>query len=372
MGCSASASAPPSAMSEWAPDLSFASALSPDGSFVERRGTKLFDGDMVYRAIGANRPDLAAGPLAQACRRDGDVDNLRRRQLGTLYQMRKSGAQVARLWAFQSMAGPNGDDFSHIDSLIDVAHEVGIALVLVLENHYPECSAGSRVKDGAWYAGGFARPYGGYRRSFEDYVADITHRYANESAILMWQIINEAQVPGRPEVVRDFLAHMARHIRRHDRVHLVAGGGTHACGESDATHEFAVMADAPGIDVLDVHDFGDERSAWSACMADAKAVADERGLLVMVGESGVRGDDKSPEARARLMQRKVVAAANHGVGIYLLWSWSTAGDEKNPFDVVMGEPMVDILQQESSMSFAMRDIEASEALWPDGQAWGAD
>ena len=331
------------------------SALASSGTFVTRAGGHLLDGSHIYRAIGANRPDLAAGPGAQKCSRDSDIDGLRRRQLGTLFQMRKAGAQVARLWAFQSLAGPNGDDFSHIDSLLDVAHEVGIALILVLENHYPECSAGAAPRSAEWYADGFTRPYDGYRRSFEEYAADITRRYAGESAILMWQIVNEAQAPGKPQVVRDFMGHMAQVIRQNDRVHLIAGGGSYACGAPNATDEFAIMADASGVDVLDVHDFSDEGDAWPVCMAEAKKVADDRGLLVMVGESGVARRGKSPQERAHIAQRKMDAAADQGVGIYLLWSWATAGDEPGPFDVLAGEPMIDVLQHEATTHYAMHD-----------------
>ena len=346
-----------------APSPTFASALTATPSFVTRAGNILFDNGLPFRAVGANRADLlAGGPQATVCRRDASAEDLHRRQLGTLMQMRAAGASVARLWAFQSLAGPGGDDFSHLDALIDAAHEVGMSLILVLENHYPGCSRGEDVRDADWYAGGFTRPYDGYAKSFEQYASEVTRHYADEPAILMWQIINEAHVPGHPELVRNFHSHMAQIIHLHDRNHLIAAGGHFACEDSHGGRDYAVMAQAEGIDVLDVHDFGEDRVAWPGCLARAKEVADNAGLLLMVGESGVRADPKVPQDRAEMLRRKMDAAADAGVSIYLVWSFNTAPAEKNQFDILQGDPVIEVLQQQAGLNYAMRQMEEGQML----------
>ncbi len=55
-------------------------------------------------------------------------------------------------------------------------------LILVLENHYADCTSGG-ARDDAWYASGYESPYGEYSLSYPEYVAGLVDHFRDEPTI---------------------------------------------------------------------------------------------------------------------------------------------------------------------------------------------
>ncbi|MBI2982470.1 MAG: metallophosphoesterase, partial [Deltaproteobacteria bacterium] len=101
---------------------------------------------------------------------------------------------------------------------------------------------------------------------YRDYVGNLVAYYRNEPAILMWQLVNEAEskdinnVPDSPSLY-NFASDMSDYIRSLDPNHLINLGtmGTGQPGISGDDYE-AIHA-LPNIDLLEVHDYNREEEA---------------------------------------------------------------------------------------------------------------
>lgn len=228
------------------------------GGFVGRNGTQFTLGGKPFRFVGVNFYPAAGDPAIYTCgivpaNPEHDLDAWFARIRG------ETGATVVRFWAFQSFT-KGGTDFTGLDRVLRLAAKHGLHVIPVLENQYADCTTGG-VKDAAWYADGYKRPYGTYPLSYRDYVQRVVGRYKNNPTILAWMLMNEASSAqnnvGDPNALYTFTAEMSGLVKAADPRHLVTlgvSGGVHL-GVWGALKELHAL---PTIDFIDYHDYGQD------------------------------------------------------------------------------------------------------------------
>ena len=163
----------------------------------------------------------------------------------------------------------------------------------------------------------------------------------------MWQISNEAKWYPKPQRVRDFLVATARQIKAIDPYHLVSGGAALQCWQgARGEKDFLSFNDDAALDVVDVHDYGDDRQAWPTCMERARRVASSLGKPLIIGEAGVAVYlHYTAVDRAKLLAQKMQAAALHDVQAYLVWSMNVGPGPRRGFDFYPGDDTYKVAEQ---------------------------
>ncbi len=300
-GCSESGGSGESAESSSEPSLSASgSALT---GVVGRDGTELTVNGEAYTFVGANFY-AAASSYHYGCGWPGnDPDEFLETAFTGLRQHARANA--VRFWGFQSFAlrenppdsGVVELDFGDFDRVIARARAHDIRLVFVLENQWTECTGlpeggvptpndpdNGGYRNLSWYASGYDTPGAlGYPLSYKEYVEAVVSEYAHEPAILMWQLMNEAEckdipadtespesAPGTacPGELRDWAHEMADFIRGIEvglgveTPHLISIGtmGTGQPGTQD--ENLWLLHDYPSVDVVEVHDYGHDSEAF--------------------------------------------------------------------------------------------------------------
>ncbi len=349
----------------------------PPAGFVYADGTRLlldgepylFLGVNVYGAANDRAMSFACGPAANNGRNQEEYLN------AMFTEMENMGVNAVRFWAFPSFALRNAGgssilDFSAIDRVIRYAREHKSKVIPVLENQWNHCP-GSIHKYSDWYASGYRAPYGEYPLSFVEYVDAIVARYRDEPAILMWQIMNEAQSEelngvADPESLRRFAEALSARIKELDPNHLVSLG-TIGRGQAGIDNEnFVLLHQLEAIDVVEAHDYRHEEEAWPSSnfhsIDRAYRIAQELGKPFFIGEAGICrvrfspeesadcGEEFSLEERAALFDAKLNAAlVERNVAGYLLWEWDNppadfGREECRRHCFTAGDPLVEVLR----------------------------
>jgi hypothetical protein len=340
--------------------------------FVTASGTELSVRGKPWKFAGYNLPCANPERLIQ----DGSLDYyLNDIQLN-------SGANLVRVWFFQSEGGPgNWTDF---DTVISALKARGMRAIVTLANSASTCdepNAPTLYKTLGWYQSGYMSPYGGYPLSFHDYAVDVAAHYANEPTVAFWQLVNEAQASGYDasgnlscpnemdarDALRTFSDTMAGAIRAVDPNHLVDLGTltTGDCGIANDADYTYVHAGLLGL--CEFHDYGYPASPMPAALAGI--VSDCRNLQkpVYIGEAGIPSDvapdgttpPPSPTCpappcptldtlaeRASFFQAKIQAANAVGVSGYVIWVKSPYYDATtDPYDIPDGDPTERVLSQ---------------------------
>jgi hypothetical protein len=340
--------------------------------FVTANGTQLSVRGKPWKFAGYNLPCANPERLVQ----DGSLDYY----LNDIQQ--NSGANLVRVWFFQSEGGPgNWTDF---DTVISALKARGMRAIVTLAGSTSTCdepNAPTLYKTLGWYQNGYMSPYGGYNLSFHDYAVDVAAHYANEPTVAFWQLINEAQAPSynaagnltcpnelaARDALRGFSDTMAAAIRTADPHHLVDLGTltTGDCGianDADYTYVHGGL-----LDLCEFHDYGFPASPMPAALAGI--VTDCRSLHkpVFVGESGIPSDvgpdgtspPPSPDCvappcptldslaqRASFFQAKIRAANTAGIAGYVIWVKSPYYDaHTDTYDIPDGDPTELVLSQ---------------------------
>ena len=245
-----------------------------------------------------------------------------------------SGADVLRVWFFQSLArdGATGTlDFRAFDETLASARSRGVRIVATLADHWGACEAtGEKTTD--WYRSGY-RGSDGSPMPYRDYVAAVVARYANDPAVLSWQLVNEPEskdasrqcAADGTDVLRAFVADMTGLIRSIDPNHLISLGtiGSGQCGAQG--DEYGRLYADGNLDWCELHDYngapafgGDAWNGMDVRVEQCSAL----GLPVVVGEAGVSLEAAgSVDARAQVFVAKVSAGAARGVDGFLAWGW---------------------------------------------------
>ena len=323
-----------------------------DREFVTARDGRLYLGGERYRFVGVNVYSLASFPPGSGkyyCGRahsDQDVADIMR-------EVAAMGGNVIRLSAYQAFT-EGGTDFSRLDFVIREAGRHGLRLILTLENQWPDCTAGGYKRPG-WYRSGYRAPYGGYPLSFVDHVRSIVSRYRDEPAILMWQVMNEAEsVTGwgvdAPAELLAFAGNMTALIKSLDRRHPVCLGTNSIDRPGTDRDDFAALADVITVDVIDAHDYDDEDEPLPGDIREEQAIAGLAGKPFFIGEVGIPSPPFSRERRAELTRRKLEAAWRADVDGILIWSYRAGDGTNRDFD--SRDPLAETVRRFTSSHLA--------------------
>jgi mannan endo-1,4-beta-mannosidase len=313
----------------------------PPTSFVTQAGGDFFlDGKRV-RFVGVNVYSLASSPRPGgfACGNrlsDAELEALFREVAGM-------GATVVRFWAFQSYT-EGAADFGRLDLIVRLARKHRLRLVPVLENQWADCSRGG-YRLARWYRDGYRRSDEGYTLPFRKYVARVVERYRHEPAILMWQIMNEAEarsvdgVSDAPALIA-FAADMSSLIKSIDRHHLVSIG-TIGGGQPGTEGGFYLQLGAlPWIDVIEAHEYEGGNVLPSEIADNCLDAARQLGKTCVIGEIGIPARDPDEVLdRADRMRDQIRAIWNAGVDGVILWSYRAGDGVHMDFD--RNDPLYD-------------------------------
>jgi mannan endo-1,4-beta-mannosidase len=347
--------------------------LTTTSGLVAAKGTELTVDGQPWKFAGYNLPcanpfDLSASQL------DYYLDDIQQ----------NSGANVIRVWFFQSQGGPG--NWTGFDRVISALSSRGMRAIVTLANSTSTCdepNAPTLYKTVSWYQSGYLSPYGGYSLSFHDFAVDVAAHYARNPSVAFWQLINEAQAPsydasgnlGCPDelaarnALRTFSDSMTNAIHTVDPQHLVDLGtdSTGGCGISDDADYTYVHAGA--VNLCEFHDYGEPATAMPAALAGIIDDCHSLGKPAYIGESGIPsnvGPDGTPSAgcnpwpscspypitlqtlqqRATFFSSKIQAANGSGVAGYVIWVKSpfyTATTDA--YAISDGEPTESVLPQ---------------------------
>jgi len=303
---------------------------------VRAEGTTLRRGDRPFRFLGANRYDLCSSPTF-TCGRCYDDAELER----VCAEIAACGFRALRTWAFAGH-GHGGRDFSAIDRVVAACKRHDLLVVFALDNEWPHCtpfdtSTADGRKGGEWFAGG-------WRNAYLPWLEATIDRYRDEPQILLWQLLNEPECPD-PDALHAFCRETSARIKAIDRNHLVSLGtlGTGQAG----THgdHYRRLHELPTVDIVEAHDYNEDRHALPRLIADDLAVAQALGKPFVMGEVGIRTLHHSPDERAQLFAAKIQAALEAGVSGYMLWSfYDLSPPAEGGWDFSPDDPLVAVVR----------------------------
>ena len=203
--------------------------------FVERRGEQL------WLAQGTAQPFRIAGAniYSLAYRTEDEQNRL-------LDIAQKFGCNVLRIWAFLDGDLPGDADvcfhwlrpgcaapelreglygLDRLDRAVRLAADRGLRLILPLTNYHADY--GGMPQYGRWL--GLNDLHGFYhdpraKAAFQNYAAAVTERYADEPAVLAFEIANEPRYPGNTGALTSWIAEMSGFLREKAPRQLIAAG----------------------------------------------------------------------------------------------------------------------------------------------------
>lgn len=360
---------------------------SPGEGFVYAHNGELYLDGEEYRFLGVNAFGAANDENIYICGPQAEHGEEPEEYLRSMFSIfREKGINALRFWAFQGYAHSGNEelDFTALDRIFRIANEYGIKVIPVLENQWDHCPAwnvrneegevirtvpGSFYKQSDWYESGYEEPYGGYVLSFPDYARAVVSRYKDEPAILMWQLLNEAEskpcgqrercnsTPESAASLLSFTRRMSAFIKSIDDKHLVNLGtmGTGQPGTAD--ENFIALHSLDTIDIVEAHDYeGDEPLPGleddggidENSVASALSIANALRKPFFIGEAGISADDNLVEQteRANLFEAKISAAFERGGDGYLIWQWNNPAYDQEcegGYCFTAGDPLLDVL-----------------------------
>ncbi len=328
-------------------------SIIPPAGFVYTEGTELRLDREPYRFLGFNVYGLANDQPIFACGPSANHGENPDAYLEALFStLSNSGVNALRFWAFQSYTD-GGTDFSSMDRVIDYARRYNVKLIPVLENHWEDCTE-SGEKESAWYDQGYKYPYGNYPLSYREYVEIMVARYKDEQAILLWQLMNEAESEDA-QPLYSFAADMSGLIKSLDQNHLVSLG-TMGTGQPGTDNEnFIHLHRISTVDIVEAKDYAHDTEPWPSSgfhsLHRAFSIAQDLGKPFFIGEAGISIDeDTSAEERAALFGDKIAAAFDQGVTGYLIWEWDNSPENfgrscTEGYCVTEGDPVLDVIAE---------------------------
>ena len=345
----------PTATPTASPTATAAATPVPNAGFVTANGRSLSLAGSPYKFVGVNRYNLItidpAGPAYQGCGGAWSEAEL----ASWFPELRDQGVNAVRFWAFQRFTA-NGTDFSRLDYVLSLAEQYNIKVIPTFENQWQDCTEGGYKYD-SWYASGYLSPYGPYTMSFRNYVGAVVNRYKNDHRILMWQLMNEAEIKtiggqcGNPETLKSFAADVSAYIKSIDANHLVnigtMGGGQ--CGTQGS--QYQTLHDIPTVDVCEYHDYnsptapmpGDQWNGLQVRFNQCNAL----NKPLFIGEAGIKSNCSDPDCytqqqRADLMDAKMAAFYNAGGVGYAIWSYRDRDGVDPPWTYDAADPLAQV------------------------------
>lgn len=352
------------------------------GSFIVREGATLTQNGYPYTFTGMNVYN--ANTRVHSCWYpfDGAL-------LGESLTAMGPGVDAVRAWFFQDFATTDGlRDWTAFDLTIATAKAHGKRVIVTLGNHWADCDSEGE-KTAAWYGGGYGQKPAALPASYRDYVAEVVARYTDEPAVLMWQLLNEAEVPiFTPEglcdeptahlLLKGWAEDVSALIKSIDPIHLVSIGtiGSGQCGaqftDYKALHEIA------SVDLCEFHDYGTEvmpGDQWNGLAFRLQQCA-ELGKPLFVGETGINPAwlDGTLQARASLFAQKLSTQFEAGVVGEVVWAWNAFESRMDTYDIGPGDATLDVLATFSADATYTATIASPPdgAVYPRGEAIRSD
>ncbi|HZW81451.1 MAG TPA: beta-galactosidase [Candidatus Deferrimicrobiaceae bacterium] len=316
-------SAPP-ATSQSTPHLP---AVRLDGNYFSRDGHR-------FIPVGANWV-----PAVKAMQWPTEWD--RKAIEADFARMHELGFNTIRLdfvwaWIEPRPGDYNPDAFRAIDFLISLAHRYQIYL-------HPELLIGGEVGEAFWDV-----PYRQGRhphsdpdmlRIETDHVAELARRYANEPAILGWDLTDEPPFWIAPETTDAMAINWTRllswSMRRYDKLHpIVVGTSMEDVGrgpfrpdnirdEADffSVHPYSIYAPKLFPDAM-LSERGTYGSAFET------ALSGSAGKPVMVQEIGASSAQYDPEEIEKFLRASLYSGLGAGANGFLIWCYTDAAPEQ--------------------------------------------
>jgi len=250
-----------------------------------------------------------------------------------------SRSKVARFFAFQSSAGPNGNDFELFDTSVRLARRAGVRLQFVLDHAEGNCSVGGH-RDAGWYAGGYQGLDGNYARSYLDFARALASRYREEPTVLGYVLL-QGTGGADTATLTNFVNEMGQLLHGVAPNQLVSLDLTWT-GE-DGGAGYRALQELPAVDLVDIDDYQFQDSLQpldpvlldTLRMIDKPAVVGE-GAFLLDGEDGAALARRAQKTRERLADWRA-----WGFSGALLWAyqpgWSAVSEE---FDARPEDPLL--------------------------------
>lgn len=252
---------------------------------VTRSGTKLMLNGSEFRPIGVDMWS-AASPTwyTPAVGNDVSLAGFDSALVGLL----SSAPHVNAIRIFitsQNTWNSGSRDWSAVDSCLTIANNHGCRVVFTLEDYWDYerlGSQGSGLADqgpAAFYGGGWRiTNLHGYHETYQQWVTAAVTRYAGDSRILMWELMNEPQVTSYAPASVQWATDASALIKSIDSVTPVCSGNQ----GSSATN--ATIAALANIDIITYHYYSD---VGQTDYATAESQANTNGKPWFLGEYGV-------------------------------------------------------------------------------------
>jgi len=295
-----------------------------------------------YRFIGTVSWGIAWGSDCQVSTMPDQATALER-VFDDLVELRVT---VLKVWAFQSYAGPTGNDYASFQRVVAAARRAGVRLIFVLENqHEQDCTSGPSRND-SWYASGYASPYGDYALSFIDYARDLALFFRDEPTVLAWEILHEGRTNDF-NAMSAFTQAMSGAIRENDPNHLIIlgtdNGDSPATDRSQMPSNYQRLHAYPAVDMLDAHDFSAPGTPFPTAMAELGTIASALGKPIFAGATAVELADSSAASfseRAARVEAKLHAAFDAGYVGFLVYDYIPDWQQVTwSFDIRSSEPL---------------------------------
>ena len=232
----------------------------------------------------------------------------------------------------------NPEAFRAIDFLISLAHRYHIYL-------HPELLIGGEVGEAFWDV-----PYRQGRhphsdpdmlRIETDHVAELARRYANEAAILGWDLTDEPPFWIAPETTDAMAINWTRllswSMRRYDKLHpIVVGTSMEDVGRGPfrpdnlraevdffSAHPYSIYSPKLFPDAM-LSERGTYGSAFET------ALSGSAGHPVMIQEIGASSAQYDPEEIAKFLRASLYSGLGAGANGFLIWCYTDAAPEQWP------------------------------------------
>lgn len=250
-----------------------------------------------------------------------------------------SRTKVARVFAFQSSAGPAGTDFALFDASVRFARRAGVRLQFVLDHAQGNCSVGGR-RESSWYVSGYEGLDGNYQRSYREFTEALANRYQNEPTVLGYVLL-QGLGGADPTTMTTFVTKMGELLRVAAPRQLVSLDLTWEGADSAANYR--ALQELPVVDLIDVDDYQFEKSLQPMDSALLETLASiDKPTVVGEGAFVLDGDDDAALARrAEKARERLANYKRWGFTGALLWAyqpgWSAVSEE---FDARPGDPLL--------------------------------
>ena len=249
-------------------------------------------------------------------------------------------AKVARFFAFQSSAGPNGDDFTLFDRSVRDARRAGVRVQLVLDHGDGSCSQGGR-RDNAWYGDGYQKLDGNYTLSYRAFAESVARRYRDEPTVLGYVLL---QGLGNAELstLSNFVTDVGQLLHGVAPNQLLSIDVSWELLNKNAD-DYHALQQLPVVDFVDIDDYS-FNDMLEPLDGNLLRVLGEVDKPAVVGEGAFLLDGSDAAALAKRADRareRILEWQDWGFSGALLWAyqpgWSTVSEE---FDARPADPIL--------------------------------